>query len=82
MILVDIYVPSTDQEYDFQLDQNASVASVVEELAELISQKERCVLQSNPGMFSLCSREFQSVLPMNCTLNECGIRTGSRLILV
>lgn len=82
MILVDIYVPSTEQEYDFRLDQNARVSSVIDELVELISQKERCTLMGEADKLVLCSREQQSVLPNHCTLAECNIRTGSKLILV
>lgn len=82
MILVDIYVPSTGQDYDFQLDQYASIASVVEELSELIAQKERCSLSGKAADLCLCSREQQCILPDNLTLDDCGIRTGSRLILV
>ena len=82
MILVDIYVPSTDQEYDFQLDQNATISAVIDELVELISQKERCTLMGPVTRLSLCSREQQKILPNDCTLAECNIRTGSQLILV
>lgn len=82
MILVDIYVPSVDQEYDFHLDQNAPIELVIEELVELISQKERCKLTGSASEMMLCNRVKESILPANYTLAQCGISSGSKLILV
>ena len=45
MILVDIYVPSVEQTYDFNIDENAPVSSVIEEVAAMVSQKEQCILR-------------------------------------
>ena len=36
MILVEIHVPAMNRAYDFQLDENADIGSVIDELAELI----------------------------------------------
>ena len=79
MILVEIHVPAMNRAYDFQLDENADIGSVIDELAELIARKEQCRLGER---FSLCSRESERVLPEDRTLRACNIRTGSRLILV
>ena len=40
MILVDIYVPSIGNTYDFQLDEEVPVGNVIEEISEMIGQKE------------------------------------------
>lgn len=82
MILVDVYVPSTDQEYNFQLDENVSVQAVVEEIAELVAQKEKTILTGSAGQLCLCSRDLQALLPANATLAKCKIRNGAKLILV
>ncbi len=82
MVLVDIYVPSTDREYNFQLEQNATVHAVIEELIELIAQKEKCSFQGSSSQMTLCSRDSQSILDKGKTLAQCGIKTGSRLIFV
>ncbi len=41
MILVEIHVPAMNRAYDFQLDENADIGSVIDELAELIARKEQ-----------------------------------------
>lgn len=82
MILVEIHVSAMNRAYDFQLDENADIGSVIDELAELIARKEQCRLESVGERFSLCSREAERVLPEDRTLWACNIRTGSRLILV
>ena len=40
MILTDVYVPSVDKIYDFQLNEKVPVSTVIEEITEMISQKE------------------------------------------
>lgn len=82
MILVDVYVPSVEREYDFRLDQNVPIELLIEELAELISQKERCRLIGQASDMVLCSREKECILPANYTLAQCGIRSGFKLTLV
>lgn len=82
MILVDIKVPGVEQTYDFSLDENAPIALVMEEIVEMIGQKEHCTIAGNKEELLLCSYERQAVLPKKATLRECGIATGSRLLLV
>ena len=82
MILVDVYIPSVDQTYDFNIDENVPVASVIEEIASMVSQKEQCVLRGDPGALVLCSPVLLSMLPPEKTLKQCGIDTGHPLILV
>lgn len=82
MILVDVFVPSVDNTYDFQLDEEATVSTLVEEIGELIGQKEHCLIAGKIEDLMLCSREDKKVLPKNMTLKACGIKTGNSLILV
>ena len=82
VILVDIYVPSVDQEFDFGLDENVKISGIIEEVASLVSQKEQCELRGNPEEFLLCSLRDNAILPRNRTLKECDITNGCRLILV
>ena len=82
MILVDIYVPSVEQTYDFNIDENAPVASVIEEVAAMVSQKEQCILRGDANALVLCSPLLQMMLPMDKTMAQCGIDTGHPLILV
>lgn len=82
MIMVDIKVPGVEQTYDFSLDENAPIMLVMEEIVEMIGQKEHCVIAGNREELLLCSYGSRTVLDKRATLRECGIVTGSRLLLV
>lgn len=82
MILVDIYVPSVNQEFDFGLDETVRISSIIEEVASMISQKLQCDLNGKSSEFFLCSLLKQNILPRDYSLEECGISNGDRLILV
>lgn len=82
MIFVDVYVPGLDKEYDFQLDETITVDTLIKEMSETISQKEQCEIIGNKRDFMLCLQEKEKILPSNMTLEECGVHTGSRIILV
>lgn len=82
MILVDVFVPSVDQTYDFQLDENVKIETLVEEIGEMICQKEHCRLDGRMEKLLLCSMENREILPKNVTLTECGIKMGEKLMLL
>lgn len=82
MILVDIYVPAVGNLYDFQLDENEKICTIIEEIGELIGQKEHCQVVGDIENLMLCSKENRMILSKNSTLTESGIRTGNSLILV
>ena len=82
MILVDIYVPSVDREYDFGLDEKAKISSIIEEVASMVSQKEQCELKGNAETLLLCNVNDRTILPRQKTLEQCNIGNGKRLMLV
>lgn len=82
MILVDIYVPAVGNLYDFQLEENEKICTIIEEIGELVGQKEHCQVVGNIEELMLCSREKHLILSKNSTLAQSGIRTGNSLILV
>lgn len=82
MILVDIYVPAVGNTYDFQLDEDEKINTIVEEIGELIGQKERCQIVGDINRLMLCSKENRKILSKNLTLAESGIQNGHSLILV
>lgn len=82
MILVDVYVPSVDREYDFGLDEKAKISGIIEEVASLVSQKEQCDLKGSLDGLLLCSMQDRAILPKDRTLEQCRIRNGNRLMLV
>lgn len=82
MILVDIFVPGIDKNYDFQLNETIIISAVIEEIGEMISQKEQLDIMGDIDDLQLCDRRKEVLLPKNKTLAECGIMTGESLILV
>lgn len=82
MILVDIKVPSVDNSYDFQLDENSAIYNIIGEVSELISQKEHCNIVGNTDELMLCCLKDNRILSINSTLKESGVQTGDSLILV
>lgn len=82
MILVDIYVPSTGNTYDFQLDEEIPVGNVIEEISEMIGQKEHCQIMGDITKLMLCARNGKQILHKDYSLAECHIVTGDSLILV
>ncbi len=82
MILVDIYVPSIGNTYDFQLDEEVPVGSVIEEISEMIGQKEHCRIVGDMTKLMLCAGKGRQILHKDYTLEQCHIITGDSLILV
>ena len=82
MILVDVYMPSIDDSYDFLLDENVPVEQVIVEISEMIAKKATGKAQTNSEAFLMCSMEQNHLLDKKQTLYENGIRDGSRLMMV
>ncbi len=82
MILVDIYVPSIGNTYDFQLDEEVPVGNVIEEISEMIGQKEHCRIVGDMTKLMLCVQKDRQILHRDDTLAQCHIVTGDSLLLV
>lgn len=82
MIHIDVYFPSINATYDFQVDEEATVAEVVREIGEMMCKKEKSHLDKKIGEFFLCSKDTEQILPENLPLNKCGIENGSCLFMV
>lgn len=82
MILVDIYVPSVNNVYDFQMDENVKVGMIIEEISEMIEQKEHCSIVGNRNELMLCLKKTNQILSGDRTLSEYGVETGDSMILV
>lgn len=82
MILVDIYIPSLDKNYDFQVDEKVSVENLTMEISEMIGNETKSGKISETEDFMLCSLDQNRVLKKFNTLIDCGIKNGSRLMLV
>lgn len=82
MIMVDVYVPAVDREYDFCLDQNVEISLLIEKISEMVAYKEHSRIVGSVGDLMLCDRENGRILQGGKTLHACRIQTGSKLMLV
>lgn len=82
MILVDVYIPSVDDNFDFMLDEDTEIRKIIMEINEMISKKMKSHRIENVNDFLLYSMEQEQMLDKEQTLFESGIRDGSRLMLV
>lgn len=82
MIMVDVYVPSVGREYDFEIDENAPISLVIEEISAMVCQKEQCVLSGDVKELMLCDSKTRKILSSGDSLRECCIGVGAKLILV
>lgn len=82
MIIVDIEVPSMERKYQFNVEEQVPVETLIAELAEVICQKEQCTLQGNVAELCLCSEDSRRILSYRESLAEQGICNADRLLLV
>ncbi len=79
MINVMVNVVMFEKEYEFRLDSEAEISELIDEIAEMVSRKEQCQLNTSGDGFVLFSKDYRMILPLNSTLRECKIRTGDTL---
>ena len=82
MIMVDVYVPAVDREYDFCLNQNVEIGAVIEEISAMIAYKEHSRIVGNMEELMLCDQGNDTILDRRRTLRACRIQTGSKLMLI
>ena len=82
MVLVDIFVPSVNKTYDFQLDETVLVKILIDEISEMIGQKEHCKIIGDVNDLQLCDKVNKCMLAKEKTLRDSNIITGSSLILI
>lgn len=82
MILVDVYVPSVNSTYDFQLDEEVRIGLLIEEIGEMVCRREHCQLDGKMEKLLLCSMDNREIIPKQTTLLKYGVKTGARLMLL
>lgn len=82
MIIVDIKVPAIEKVYNFSVEERAKVSDLIEEVVELIMQKERLSFSGNLEEMVLCCVEGSVQCDRDHCLSDYGISGGSELILV
>lgn len=81
MILVDIQVPSMNQVYDFELDEEMPVGELIREVMEIIAQKEKADYEKEDKMY-LYAIQHECILKEGDSLKSQQIRSGERLVLM
>lgn len=81
MIQVEVYVPAVDRSYEFEVNEHASVSSIIRGLASLVAAQTGRSWDDDRQLL-LCYQEAGTILPAQKTAYQCKIRPGSRLLLV
>lgn len=82
MIVVNVNVPALEKVYNFSVEEKARVGELMEELVELIMQKECVPFGGELDQMVLCSTDNQVLCDKNMCLNDYGICGGAELVLV
>lgn len=82
MIIVNVRVPALEKVYNFSLDERAGIKDLIEEIVELIAQKECVPFGGNLEEMVLCSVENGEQCGKDHCLSDYGIVSGAELILV
>lgn len=79
---VDVMLPTYGRTYEFEVDGDKMVGTIIEEIAEMISQKEHCTFTSDTKELLLLHRESKRILNSYQTLEQFGVCDSDTLILV
>lgn len=82
MINVDVFVPSMDRLYNFNLDEDSKISVLIEEISELICIKENSSLDGRKEHFVMGSIDEQLNFNPQYCLREYSVKNGEKLILV
>ncbi len=82
MILTDIYIPSIDEVFDFELDEQVQVKQVVRELVEMIAKRTKSTSIGSESDFWLYDMTRKTALREDAVLSACGVANGDRLMLI
>ena len=82
MIIVNIKVPALEQVYNFSVDEKATVSDLIEEIVELVKQKEGVQFHGDIEELIICAVEQGVPCKRDESLSRYGIRSGDELVLV
>jgi len=82
LINVDVYVPAMDRNYNFNLDEEASIKFLIDEISELICKKEHSSVDGSKEMFVMGSADKKINFNSNHSLKDYSVKNGDSLILV
>lgn len=79
---VDVNIPAISQTYEFDLNGEKTIYSLIEELSESICQKEHCETTGTAQQFLLLHKETKRILSADQTLMQAGVHNADTLILI
>ncbi len=82
MIIVDVEIEALDKVYDFKLDDEVPISKIIDDICEMLSQKEKCAASVNSENLILFARKTGSILSQNMTLRNCNVVSGDKLMLI
>lgn len=81
MILVDVEVPVLEKNYDVRVDEYAPAADVLEDIVDMICQKEQIICSGELAWAAFWHKESGRMLEMGKSLRDHRIGSGQTLIL-
>ena len=81
MITVEVIIPAMSSSCDFNLDENATIGSIIDEVATLACLKERWPVPEHMERLEFYDTENSEKLKRSSSLYESGVMPGQRLIL-
>ena len=82
MVMVDVFVPSMRENYNFNLDEQVFLKYLIPEIVDAICQKENCFFEGKPESLVLCKTESRQILDRSKSLSRNGVMNGCRLLLL
>ena len=82
MILVDVFVPAVDKVYNFRLNEDVKVSLIIDEIVEMIGQKEKAELNGEQAELNLYVSGEGRILSKEFSLTESYVTSGKQLILI
>ncbi len=80
-ILIEVYVPVAEAEYDIFVSTNLMMYEVIELVSKVITEmSEGLYAAGNDAV--LCNREDGTIYNINLSVEELGLKNGSRLMLI
>lgn len=79
---IELEVPMLDCRMEMQLNEQLELRILLEEITELICQREHCIFQGDPSQLMLVHRDGKQILSLDQKPVPAGIRNGGRMILI
>ncbi|MBQ5951820.1 MAG: methyltransferase [Lachnospiraceae bacterium] len=80
-VLTEVYVPSVGETFEIYLPAESRVSEVLPLIQQAVAELTAGAFRPN-GEVVLCERESGMVYNINMTVEEIGLKNGSRLMIV